>query len=92
MSGNTVSVYGVPLTHSQLDEVMLCYILDLLNWVKKNQSYMPYSEWGADLPSIQSHLASHQRLHQSIKDFKSNIQHAEADEVFLLNVLISLCW
>ncbi|XP_053485173.1 uncharacterized protein si:ch211-212k18.13 isoform X1 [Ictalurus furcatus] len=80
MFGNTVSVYGVPLTPSQLDEVMLCYIHDLLDWVKKNQSYMHYSEWGADLPSIESHLASHQRLHQSIKDFKSNIQHAEADE------------
>ncbi|KAF4089218.1 hypothetical protein AMELA_G00063520 [Ameiurus melas] len=82
MSGNTVSVYRVPLTHSQLDEVMLYYIQDLLDWVKKNQRYIHNSEWGADLPSIESHLDSRQTPHQSMNDLKSNIHHAEADENF----------
>ncbi|MCI4377354.1 hypothetical protein PGIGA_G00202670 [Pangasianodon gigas] len=80
MSDITVSVNRVPLTHPELDEVMLYYIQDLLAWVEKNQRRIHNSEWGADLPSIESHMGSHHRLHESIKDFKSNIEHAWADE------------
>ncbi|KAB5579292.1 hypothetical protein PHYPO_G00193430 [Pangasianodon hypophthalmus] len=80
MSDITVSVNRVPLTHPELDEVMLYYIQDLLAWVEKNQRRIHNSEWGADLPSIESHMGSHHRLHESIKDFKSNIERAWADE------------
>ncbi|XP_058251928.1 plectin-like isoform X2 [Hemibagrus wyckioides] len=63
--------YRVPLTHTELDNAMLCYIQDLLVWVKKKQMLIQNMEWGADLGI---------RLHQSIMDFKLNIDHAQADE------------
>ncbi|MCJ8731522.1 hypothetical protein PDJAM_G00200370 [Pangasius djambal] len=77
-----VNLYNnrVPFTHPELHEVMLYYIQDLLAWVEKNQRCIHNSEWGADLPSIKSHMGSHHGLHESIKDFKSNIEHARADE------------
>ncbi|XP_058234315.1 plectin a isoform X4 [Hemibagrus wyckioides] len=64
----------------ELDEVTLRYIQDLLAWVEENQRRMDNSEWGADLPSVESNLGSHRGLHQSIEDFKSKIDRARADE------------
>ncbi|XP_017309697.1 plectin a isoform X9 [Ictalurus punctatus] len=64
----------------ELDEVTLRYIQDLLSWVEENQRRMDNSEWGADLPSVESHLGSHRGLHQSIEDFKSKIDRARSDE------------
>ncbi|XP_053084475.1 plectin a isoform X1 [Pangasianodon hypophthalmus] len=64
----------------ELDEVTLRYIQDLLAWVEENQRRMDSSEWGADLPSVESQLGSHRGLHQSIEDFKSKIDRARADE------------
>ncbi|XP_046690941.1 plectin a isoform X1 [Silurus meridionalis] len=64
----------------ELDEVTLRYIKDLLAWVEENQRRLDSSEWGADLPSVESHLGSHRGLHQSIEDFKSKIDRARADE------------
>lgn len=71
-------------TRPELDEVTLRYIQDLLAWVEENQRRMDSSEWGADLPTVESHLGSHRGLHQSIEDFKSKIDRARADEVSLL--------
>lgn len=68
----------------ELDEVTLRYIQDLLAWVEENQRRMDNSEWGADLPSVESNLGSHRGLHQSIEDFKSKIDRARADEVSLM--------
>ncbi|KAK3532089.1 hypothetical protein QTP86_007071 [Hemibagrus guttatus] len=67
-------------TRPELDEVTLRYIQDLLAWVEENQRRMDNSEWGADLPSVESNLGSHRGLHQSIEDFKSKIDRARADE------------
>ncbi|XP_062870905.1 plectin a isoform X9 [Trichomycterus rosablanca] len=64
----------------ELDEVTLRYIQDLLAWVEENQRRMDNSEWGADLPSVESQLGSHRGLNQSIEDFKSKIDRARADE------------
>ncbi|TSK31514.1 Plectin [Bagarius yarrelli] len=64
----------------ELDEVTLRYIQDLLAWVEENQRRMDNSEWGADLPSVESNLGSHRGLHQSIEDFKFKIDRARADE------------
>ncbi|XP_053347946.1 plectin a isoform X1 [Clarias gariepinus] len=64
----------------ELDEVTLRYIQDLLAWVEENQRRMDSAEWGADLPSVESHLGSHRGLHQSIEEFKSKIDRARADE------------
>lgn len=60
---------------------MLCYIQDLLAWVKKKQQLVKNSEWKADLLSTEFHLGSYHSLHQSIFDFKFNIYHAQEDEV-----------
>lgn len=73
-------------TRPELDEVTLRYIQDLLAWVDENQRRMDSSEWGADLPSVESHLGSHRGLHQSIEEFKSKIDRARADEVSFFSV------
>ncbi|KAL7883790.1 hypothetical protein SRHO_G00014480 [Serrasalmus rhombeus] len=64
----------------ELDEVTLRYIQDLLAWVEENQRRIDGSDWGADLPAVESQLGSHRGLHQSIEDFKSKIDRARADE------------
>ncbi|KAI4899265.1 hypothetical protein NFI96_019042 [Prochilodus magdalenae] len=67
----------------ELDEVTLRYIQDLLAWVEENQRRIDTSDWGADLPAVESQLGSHRGLHQSIEDFKSKIDRARADESFI---------
>ncbi|XP_076865914.1 plectin a isoform X6 [Brachyhypopomus gauderio] len=67
-------------TRPDLDEVTLRYVRDLLAWVEENQRRIDTADWGADLPSVESHLGGHRGLHQSIEDFKSKIDRARADE------------
>lgn len=76
--------FSVHLTQPELDKAKICYIQDLLVWLENKQIQTQNMEWGADLQSNGSH--------QSIIDFKSNIDHAQADEVYLFSVLISLWW
>ncbi|KAK7157233.1 hypothetical protein R3I93_008645 [Phoxinus phoxinus] len=64
----------------ELDEVTLRYAQDLLAWVEENQRRIDSSEWGSDLPSVESQLGSHRGLHQTIEDFKAKIERARADE------------
>lgn len=65
----------------ELDEVTLRYILDLLAWVEENQRRVDQGEWGSDLPTVESQLGSHRGLHQSVEEFRSKIDRAQADEV-----------
>ncbi|XP_077062635.1 plectin isoform X8 [Siphateles boraxobius] len=64
----------------ELDEVTLRYAQDLLAWVEENQRRIDSSEWGDDLPTVESQLGSHRGLHQTIEDFKAKIERARADE------------
>ncbi|XP_047216434.1 plectin-like isoform X1 [Girardinichthys multiradiatus] len=85
-----VSTVQVPITQSQqstsmkvrpeLDDVTLHYVQDLLAWVEENQRRIEKAEWGSDLPSVESQLASHRGLHQTVEDFKSKIERAKSDE------------
>ena len=63
------------------DDVTLRYLKDLLIWVEENQIRIDESEWGSDLPSVESQLGSHRGLHQTIEDFRAKIERARADEV-----------
>ncbi|XP_047665749.1 ubiquitin carboxyl-terminal hydrolase 47-like isoform X2 [Tachysurus fulvidraco] len=71
--------FSVPLTQPELDKAKICYIQDLLVWLENKQIQIQNMEWGADLQSNGFHLGI--TLHQSIIDFKSNIDHAHADEI-----------
>ncbi|KAI4810605.1 hypothetical protein KUCAC02_013543 [Chaenocephalus aceratus] len=62
------------------DDVTLHYLKDLLIWVEENQIRINESEWGSDLPSVESQLGSHRGLHQTIEDFRAKIERARADE------------
>ncbi|XP_060730587.1 uncharacterized protein LOC132848677 isoform X2 [Tachysurus vachellii] len=73
--------FSVPLTQPELDKAKICYIQDLLVCLENKQIQIQNMEWGADLQSNGSHLGI--TLHQSIIDFKSNIDHAHADETQL---------
>ncbi|CAJ1061993.1 plectin isoform X13 [Xyrichtys novacula] len=65
---------------SDMDDVTLHYVQDLLAWVEDNQQRLDKAEWGSDLPTVESHLGSHRGLHQTVEDFKSKIERARADE------------
>lgn len=87
-SASTILQQAPQRVRPELDEVTLRYIQDLLAWVEENQRRMDNSEWGADLPSVESQLGSHRGLHQSIEDFKSKIDRARADEVHTCSVML----
>ena len=65
----------------ELDGVTLRYAQDLLAWVEENQRRINESEWGSDLPTVESNLGSHRGLHQSVEDFRAKIERAKTDEV-----------
>ncbi|XP_047189400.1 plectin-like isoform X9 [Scophthalmus maximus] len=67
----------------EMDDVTLRYVQDLLAWVVENQRRIDDSEWGTDLPSVESQLGSHRGLHQTVEDFRSKIERARADETKL---------
>ncbi|XP_052002386.1 plectin-like [Xyrauchen texanus] len=75
-----VSQKSAQRVRPELDEVTLRYAQDLLAWVEENQRKIDTSEWGIDLPSVESQLGSHRGLHQTIEDFKAKIERARADE------------
>uniref|UniRef100_A0A8C7HLY5 Plectin-like n=1 Tax=Oncorhynchus kisutch TaxID=8019 RepID=A0A8C7HLY5_ONCKI len=64
----------------EMDEVTLRYAQDLLTWVEESQRRIDESEWGSDLPTVESQLGSHRGLHQTVEDFRAKIERAKADE------------
>ncbi|NXY20709.1 PLEC protein, partial [Atrichornis clamosus] len=63
------------------DEAPLRYLQDLLAWVEENQRRMATAEWGADLPTVETHLGAHRGLHRAIEEFRAKVERARADEV-----------
>ncbi|XP_040899547.1 plectin isoform X15 [Toxotes jaculatrix] len=76
----TVAVTTSTAARSDVDDVTLRYVRDLLAWVEENQRRIDEAEWGSDLPSVESQLGSHRGLHQTVEDFRSKIERAKADE------------
>ena len=39
------------------------------------------TEWGSDLPSVESHLENHKNVHRAIEEFESSLKEAKISEV-----------
>ncbi|KAJ7399742.1 Plectin [Pitangus sulphuratus] len=65
------------------DEAPLRYLQDLLAWVEENQRRVATAEWGADLPTVETHLGAHRGLHRAIEEFRAKVERARADETQL---------
>ncbi|NWI93923.1 PLEC protein, partial [Pitta sordida] len=83
-SGAPVTVTSVTTVSGQRrpegDEAPLRYLQDLLAWVEDNQRRVAAAEWGADLPTVETHLGAHRGLHHSIEEFRAKVERARADE------------
>ncbi|NWS20545.1 PLEC protein, partial [Pachyramphus minor] len=79
------AVTTVPVASGQRrpepDEAPLRYLQDLLAWVEENQRRVAAAEWGADLPTVETHLGAHRGLHRAIEEFRTKVERARADEV-----------
>ncbi|XP_066193707.1 plectin isoform X4 [Sylvia atricapilla] len=62
------------------DEAPLRYLQELLAWVEENQRRVATAEWGADLPTVETHLGAHRGLHRAIEEFRAKVERARADE------------
>lgn len=40
------------------------------------------TEWGSDLPSVESHLENHKNVHRAIEEFESSLKEAKISEVY----------
>ncbi|NXK70984.1 PLEC protein, partial [Sylvietta virens] len=69
------------------DEAPLRYLQELLAWVEENQRRVAAAEWGADLPTVETHLGAHRGLHRAIEEFRAKVERARADEVRARRVL-----
>nr|XP_041569976.1 plectin [Taeniopygia guttata] len=65
------------------DEAPLRYLQELLAWVEENQRRVATAEWGADLPTVETHLGAHRGLHRAIEEFRAKVERARADEAQL---------
>ncbi|XP_055462411.1 dystonin isoform X3 [Psammomys obesus] len=63
------------------EEVNMKFVQDLLNWVEEMQVQLDHTEWGSDLPSVESHLENHKNVHQAIEDFESSLKEAKISEI-----------
>ncbi|XP_065256758.1 LOW QUALITY PROTEIN: dystonin [Emys orbicularis] len=63
------------------EEVNMKFVQDLLNWVDEMQVQLDRTEWGSDLPSVESHLEHHKNVHRAIEDFESSLKEAKISEI-----------
>ncbi|NWW73893.1 PLEC protein, partial [Climacteris rufus] len=84
-SGAPVTAVAAPSLASgqrrpEPDEAPLRYLQELLAWVEENQRRVATAEWGADLPTVETHLGAHRGLHRAIEEFRAKVERARADE------------
>ncbi|XP_039384230.1 dystonin isoform X6 [Mauremys reevesii] len=63
------------------EEVNMKFVQDLLNWVDEMQVQLDRTEWGSDLPSVESHLENHKNVHRAIEDFETSLKEAKISEI-----------
>ncbi|XP_040839520.1 dystonin isoform X10 [Ochotona curzoniae] len=63
------------------EEVNMKFVQDLLNWVEEMQMQLDRTEWGSDLPSVESHLENHKNVHRAIEEFESSLKEAKISEI-----------
>ncbi|KAM9667394.1 dystonin [Trichechus inunguis] len=63
------------------EEVNMKFVQDLLNWVDEMQVQLDHTEWGSDLPSVESHLENHKNVHRAIEEFESSLKEAKLSEI-----------
>ncbi|XP_036104820.1 dystonin isoform X6 [Molossus molossus] len=72
------SLLGQNLTE---EEINMKFVQDLLNWVDEMQGQLDCTEWGSDLPSVESHLENHKNVHRVIEEFESSLKEAKISEI-----------
>uniref|UniRef100_A0A8C6E9Z8 Dystonin n=1 Tax=Moschus moschiferus TaxID=68415 RepID=A0A8C6E9Z8_MOSMO len=63
------------------EEINMKFVQDLLNWVDEMQVQLDRTEWGSDLPSVESHLENHKNVHRAIEEFESSLKEAKMSEI-----------
>nr|XP_021547788.1 dystonin isoform X2 [Neomonachus schauinslandi] len=63
------------------EEINMKFVQDLLNWVDEMQVQLDLTEWGSDLPSVESHLENHKNVHRAIEEFESSLKEAKISEI-----------
>ncbi|KAM9005100.1 dystonin isoform 17-T17 [Sarcophilus harrisii] len=63
------------------EEINVKFVQDLLNWVDEMQVQLDRTEWGSDLPSVESHLENHKNVHRAIEEFESSLKEAKISEI-----------
>ncbi|XP_011815572.1 PREDICTED: dystonin isoform X3 [Colobus angolensis palliatus] len=63
------------------EEINMKFVQDLLNWVEEMQVQLDHTEWGSDLPSVESHLENHKNVHRAIEEFESSLKEAKISEI-----------
>ncbi|XP_036271346.1 dystonin isoform X7 [Pipistrellus kuhlii] len=63
------------------EEINMKFVQDLLNWVDEMQGQLDRTEWGSDLPSVESHLDNHKNVHRAIEEFECSLKEAKISEI-----------
>ncbi|CAG09425.1 unnamed protein product, partial [Tetraodon nigroviridis] len=63
------------------EEVNMRFIQDLLTWVEEMQLQLDHSEWGNDLPSVETHIDNHSSVHRAIEEFQMSLKDAKLSEI-----------
>nr|XP_043901255.1 dystonin isoform X6 [Solea senegalensis] len=63
------------------EEVNMKYVQDLLVWVEEMQVQLDRSEWGSDLPSVETHLETHKSVQRAIEEFQISLKDARLSEI-----------